>query len=350
MKSYNYISVAKRLPLTALKSAPNSLRTSTLRSLTYGGALLGLCAVQAHAAGTIAGSDINNTAEASYTGADGATILIPSNTVTIIVDELLDVTVTSQDSTDVSTQPGQTDEVLTFQVTNIGNGQESFRLTANTAVGGDDFDPSLQQIVIDSNGNGVYDPGVDTVYVAGTNDPVLEPDTSAIIFVITTTPSNATDGQRAEVSLTAEANTGTGAPGTSFDGLGQGGGDAVVGLTGADDDDSGFLAVQQALIALVKSATVVDPFGGSRAVPGSVITYNLVATISGTGTLNDVIISDPIPASTIYNPSTLTLETNALTDEADLDQGSFDGTSIAVDIGTVAAGETRTVTFEVTVE
>lgn len=318
--------------------------------LLFVGACIALSLGQAQAAGTIAGTDISNTAEASFEAIDGSTITIPSNTVTITVDELLDVTVTNSDPGDIPTSPGTTDEILTFQVTNTGNGQETFRLTADTALGGDDFDPTLQQIVIDSNGNNLYDPGVDTIYVAGSNDPELAPDESVSIFVITTIPADRIDTDRAEVSLLAEANTGTGAPGTSFDGLGQGGGDAVVGTTNANDNDSGFLAVQQVLITLVKSATVTDPFGGDQAVPGSTIAYNLVATVSGTGVLSNVIISDPIPISTSYVPASITLETAALTDSADADAGEFDGTNINVSLGNVPAGETRTVTFEVTIE
>lgn len=342
IKKLNFVG---QWPFSAIQSAPK-----TLRSLSLGASLMGLCAMQAHAAGTVAGTDIENTAQASYVGPDGSVIEIPSNTVIITVDELLDVTVDSQDPGDITTSSGATDQILTFQVTNTGNGQESFRLTADTAIGGDDFDPTLQQIIIDSNGNDVYDPGVDTIYVAGSNDPDLAPDENITIFIIATIPDTGVDGDRAEVSLSAVANTGSGAPGTSFDGLGQGGGDAVVGSTGADDDDSGFFAIQQALVTLVKSATVLDPFGGNRAVPGSVITYNLVATISGSGSLDDVIISDPIPASTEYVASSLTLETASLTDADDADQGSFNGSAINVDLGTVAAGETRTVTFEVIVE
>lgn len=345
MKNYNYTRIAKWLPAMATKCTSKSLR-----SLSTGAALLGLCSIQVFAAGTLAGTDIENTAQASYASPDGTIIEIPSNTVTITVDELLDVTVASQDPGDITTSSGASDQILTFQITNTGNGQESFRLTADTAIGGDDFDPALQQIIVDSNGNGVYDPGVDTIYVSGVNDPDLAPDESVIIFVITTVPDDAVDADRAEISLLASANTGTGAPGTSFDGQGQGGGDAIIGSNGANGDSSGFLLVQQALVTLVKSATVVDPFGGDRAVPGSVITYNLVATISGSGTLDDIIISDPIPASTAYVNASLTLDTTALTDADDADQGSFNGSSIIVDVGTVAAGETRTVTFEVIVE
>lgn len=303
----------------------------------------------AYAAGTVAGTDIQNIATASYeTG--GNTVQVQSNTVTIRVDELLDVTVGSTDPGDIPTSNGATSVVSTFRVTNTGNGSEAFLLTPNVANGGDDFDPTLVQVVLDTNGNGVYDPGVDTVYTPGVNDPVLAPDQNIVVFVLTNIPGTQDDGDRAEVRLTAVARTGTGAPGTTFPGQGQGGGNAVVGATGADDTASGFLAIQAAALALVKSATVVDPFGGTTIVPGSVVTYTLVATISGTGTLANVAITDPIPAGSQYVASSMTLQAAALTDAVDADAGNYNGTRVAVSLGNLPSGQIRTVTFKVRVQ
>lgn len=303
----------------------------------------------ANAAGTLAGTDIDNVAEATYDTPSGP-VTIQSNMVRIKVDELLDVTVVTTDPGDITTAPGATGNVQTFRVTNTGNGEEAFRLTANTGIGGDDFDPALTQIVIDTNGNGVYDPGVDTVYVAGSNDPLLQPDQSQIVFVITSTPIAVTNGNRGTANLLAVAVTGSGTPGTSFAGAGQGGGNAVVGATGADADANSFLAVQAASLALVKSATIVDPFGGNRPVPGSVITYSIVATVSGAGALNNLIITDPIPVGVTYQAGSMTLETVAMTDAIDADGGNFNGTRISVAAGNVPAGQTRTVTFKTVIQ
>lgn len=303
----------------------------------------------AHAAGTLAGTDITNIATASYESG-GSTIDIDSNTVVIKVDELLDVTAVSGDPGDVTTTNGAQNVVSTFRITNSGNGPESFRLTPNVVNGGDDFDPSLVQVVLDTNNNGVYDPGVDTVYVAGTNDPLLNPDQTITVFVLTNIPSAQGNGDRAQVRLTAAAVTGTGAPGTSFAGAGEGGGNAVVGTTGADADASGYLLVQAASVALTKSATVLDPFGGTTSVPGSVITYTLVATVGGNGTLSNLAINDPIPASSQYVAGSMTLQAATLTDAADADQGNFNGSRITVALGNVASGQTRTVTFKVRVQ
>ncbi len=338
----------KQLSAGSKSSAPAINATVFAFAALFGAASL----VQpVFAAGTVAGTDIENIAEATYDTPSGP-VTIQSNTVVIRVDELLDVTVAGTDPGDVATAPGATGNVQTYQITNTGNGSEAFTITANVANGGDDFDPALTQIVLDTNGNGVYDPGIDTVYVAGTNDPVLAPDQSASIFVITSTPVGVTDGNRAEVSLTAVATTGSGAPGTSFAGAGQGGGNAVVGSTGADASDNGFLAVQAASVALVKSATIVDPFGGNRPVPGAIITYSIAANVTGSGSLANLTITDPIPVGTIYEVNTVTLQvgtaaTASLTDSVDTDAGNFNGTRISVSTGTVPAGQTRTVTFKV---
>ena len=308
-----------------------------------------LASGQAIAAGTLAGTDIQNIASAEYESG-GSTVSVQSNTVVIKVDELLDVTAVTTDPGDVVTTNGAQNVVSTFRITNTGNGPETFLLTPNLANGGDDFDPALSQIVIDTNGNGVYDPGVDTVYVAGTNDPNLLPDQNLVVFVLTNVPSVQVDGDRAQVQLTASAATGTGAPGTSFPGAGQGGGNAVVGTTGADADASGYLLVNAATVALTKSATIADPFGGSTSVPGAVITYTLVATVTGTGTLSNLVLNDPIPANSQYIVNSITLGGVALTDVADPDQGNFNGSRISVAVGNVPAGQTRTVTFQVRVQ
>ncbi|MEY4500179.1 MAG: hypothetical protein RIS52_69 [Pseudomonadota bacterium] len=309
-------------------------------------------AAPAMAAGTTAGSTISNTATATYEDPIGTPKSIDSNTVDLRVDELLDVTVVRVGAVDTPTAPGATNQVIAFTVTNNGNGSEAFKLTPNAALGGDQFDPTVATVVLDTNGNGVYDPGVDTVYTSGSNDPVLAPDASVTVFVLSNIPAGASDGNRGQINLTAAATTGTGTPGTSFAGLGQGGGDAVVGTTGADSVDNAFYLVQNATISFSKSQSVVDPFGGTKVVPGSIVTYTLVATISGTGTLTNVVIGDPVPIGTAFLTGTLTVQGTPASDPTDADPGEYISSptpKINVRLGSVPAGETRTVTFKVRV-
>ncbi|MEQ9662347.1 MAG: hypothetical protein RLN87_07360, partial [Parasphingopyxis sp.] len=109
-------------------------------------------AMPAYAAGTLAGTTIENTASASYDGPGGATVSIDSNSVELVVDEILDVDVVSNDPGDVGVAPNEDDSVLTFTVTNGGNGPEPMVLAANASLGGDDFDPDATSIFIDGNG------------------------------------------------------------------------------------------------------------------------------------------------------------------------------------------------------
>jgi uncharacterized repeat protein (TIGR01451 family) len=304
----------------------------------------------AFAAGTAAGTNITNVATATYELPNGGEASVDSNIVTLKVDELLDVSVAWSDPSDVSATAGGTGQRLKFTITNGGNGSESFSLATIANGGGDDFDPAVTSIVLDSNGNGAYDAGVDTAYTSGGNDPELDPDESLAVFVLSTVPAAAGDGQRGRIDLTAVARTGSGTPGTSFAGLGQGGGDAVVGATGADSEDDGYYRVAKASVSFVKSASVADAFGGSAAAPGSTITYSLVATVSGSGSVANLRVSDPVPAGTSYKPGSLTLEGTPLTDSADADSGSFTGTAIDVGLGTVAAGTIKTITFQVKID
>jgi uncharacterized repeat protein (TIGR01451 family) len=304
-------------------------------------------AAPAHAAGTAAGTTISNVATATYDLPSGGMGTIQSNTVTLKVDELLDVTVAWRDPSDVLGGSGALAQVLSFTITNGGNGTESYTLGTVASLGGDDFDPAITAIVLDTNGNGAYDAGVDTVYIPGTNDPQLAPDQSTTIFLLSTLPLAANDGNRGRAQLNATSKKGTGTPGTSFAGLGQGGGNAVVGATGGKSLADGWYKVQKAAVAFVKTAAVADPFGGATHVPGATITYTLAATISGTGSLANLKVTDGIPAGTTYSAGSITLDGGALTDAADADAGSFSGTGIAVNLGTVASGATRTITFKV---
>ncbi len=300
------------------------------------------------AAGTRAGTVIDNTATATY-DEGGTPVEVDSNLNSLTVDELLDTVVAWDDGADVATTPGATGGALTFTITNTGNGEEAFLLSTISTLGGDDYDPTGVTIVID-DGDGVYEPGIDTVYVAGAGNPVLDPDETITVFVIANTPGGLSDGDRGGIQLTAEAVTGTGAPGTTFAGQGEGGGDAVVGTTGADGEDDGYFQVAAATVSLVKSATVADPFGGTNAVPGSTITYQIVATTSGSGSLPNLAINDAVPTGTTFVPGSITLGGTTLTDASDADAGRFASNSVSVSLGTVAGGQTRTVTFQVTID
>ena len=298
---------------------------------------------------TRAGTTISNTASATFDSGGGPQT-INSNRVDLLIDELLDVTVESNNPTDVPTTPGATQQVLSFRVTNIGNGVENFVLSTIANAGGDNYDPVVTQVYIDANGNNSFDPATDTLYTPGSGDPLIQPETGITVFVIATTPGTVVDGNRGIVSLVAAAKTGTGAPGNSFAGQGEGGGDAVVGLTGADADDQGAFIVSAATVTLIKSATITNSLGTADPIPGATITYTIVATVAGSGSVSGLAITDNIPADTTYLPGSIKLGGSVLSDAVDTDAGDYNGTRINVALGTVAGGQTRTATFQTTIK
>jgi len=301
----------------------------------------------AQASGVAAGTLIENTATASYS-TGSSTETVNSNTVSITVDELLDVALASLDGGNVPL--GSEGAVLGFQLTNAGNGPEAFAIEIDAALAGDDFDPAVTELAYDSNGNGSYDAGVDAVIAAGGDTPVVPADGTLTLFVVTGWGGAPGNGELADLRLTARAATGSGAAGTVFAGQGESGADAVVGANGASDFDQGRLVAQVGNVTLTKSALISDPFGGSQPVPGASVTYRLVAQVSGSGSVADLVVSDSFPNGTSYAPATLTLDSAALTDATGDDAGEASATGISVNLGTVAGGSTRTITFDVTID
>jgi len=300
----------------------------------------------AFAAGVSAGTTIENTASATYS--NGATTeTITSNQVDILVDEVLNVAVASQDAGNVTLN--SSGAVLSFEITNTGNGPEAFELTVNPALSGDDFDPSVTLLAYDSNGNGVYNAGVDITIPSGGATPAIAADDTLLVFVVTALAGTPGDGDTADVRLTAVADTGSGTPGTVFAGQGAGGGDAVVGSSTASDDDEGTLIASIGAVTLVKSVDIDDQFGGEEAIPGATATYSIVASVSGSGSVSGLVVSDPIPTGTTYQAGSLELNGSSLTDQTGDDAGEGGPAGISVNLGTIASGASRTITFSVTV-
>lgn len=300
----------------------------------------------AMAAGVSAGTVISNTASAEYTDSSGQAKSLNSNTVDITVAELINVAVASAGAAATTGTPGE--YVLPFEVSNIGNGPESFTLQLNPAVAGNEFETTLVRIVLD-DGDGIYEPGVDQVLTEPLSTGELAAGATVKLFVIVQAPPGALDQQTSAVQLTATSSTGTGSAGTVIAGAGPGGIDAVIGTTTGTARATGALQASVATVALEKTAAVADPFGGSQIVPGAAITYTIKATVSGGGAITGLKITDVIPVGTTYVPDSLKLNAGALTDAADGDAGTASASGIAVNVGTAQAASSPTVTFQVRV-
>lgn len=303
-----------------------------------------LYATPSAAAGTTAGSQIESTATATFTSGTFSGS-VSSNTISLRVDELVDLAVSAPSAPTVLA--GGEPVALPFVLANVGNGPEAFRVSALATIAGNGFDVTVEQIALDSNGNGLFDAGIDQVLPLGSDTPSLGADNSLTVFVLVRLPTGASDGQTSSLRLTATAVTGTGQPGSVRQGAGVGGTDAVIGLSGGESYANAALIAKLAGITLTKAAAIRDPFGGSQPVPGATVTYQLTANVLGSGQVQNLVVSDTIPAGTSYLPGSLKLDDAPLSDAADSDAGIAAADGITVKILSADGGSTHVVSFDV---
>jgi uncharacterized repeat protein (TIGR01451 family) len=307
----------------------------------------------AFSAGTPAGTVISSTATVDFDVSDSQ-LSLDSNTVDVTVVERIDV-VTTLSSSQILVSPNDIGRAALFTVTNTGNGTETFELSVDSTLIGDDFDPTpaVPAIYFDSDASGDFNIG-DEAYQPGVNDPVVAPDATVYVFIVNDIPGTATNGQRGLSQLTATAKTGTGNAGDVYGGLGDGGVDAVIGLTGAEGSDTAEYLVSAVQISVQKTQLVADTFGGTEPLPGATITYTVTVDVTSTGTATASVLRDPIPQFTAFVPGSIRLNGNAMSDATDTDDGELDTTgapTVVVRLGdlTQADGQ-QTVTFSVTID
>ena len=307
----------------------------------------------ANAAGTAVGTVIENTANITY-DLGGTPLAAQSNTTVIVVAERINVTTTLQ-SPQTLVAPNDTDRALLFTVTNTGNGDETFSLAIDSAIGGDDFDPtpSVPAIYFDTNADGIFNAG-DQAYVPGTNDPLLAPDASVNVFIVNDIPGTVVNGEIGRSQLTATSTTGTGPAGTVFAGQGDGGVDAVIGTTGGEAAATGEYLVSDVLISVVKAQLVTDPNGGNEPIPGATITYTITVEVTSAGVATASVLNDAIPTFTTFVPASISLNGGALSDAIDADAGELDVSgpaTVVVRLGDLTQADgVQTIVFQVTID
>jgi len=290
--------------------------------------LAGLAATPDYAAGTASGTSITNTVTVNFqVGSVAQTPVTASNTFT--VDRKINLTVAEVGSATTSVSPGQLAAVTTFTVTNLSNATLDFALTVAQQTGGagahsntDNFDVTGPLIYLDSNNNGVYNPGTDT---AVTYLDELAADTSKTVFVVADIPASRVTNDVAAVTLTATGKNGgnvgsMGAALTNDSGTantllgvetvfadGAGATDAATDAAFSAKDDYTVLA---AALTAVKTSTVIsDPFNGvtnPKMIPGAVVEYCIALTnAAGSATATNVALSDVLPATTTFVSGTI---------------------------------------------
>ena len=313
-------------------------------------------APRAVALGTPVGTVIQNTANVTAV-IGGVPVNENASTATTVI-ELLDVDVTLQNASNVLVRPGDIDRVLTFRVTNLGNGVDDYLLGGLSMGLGGDFDPVFKRIVLD-NGNGIFEDGIDADYIAGTNDPVLDgndpANDSIIVFGLNDIPGTTVDDDLGLFRLRADSNAGVGAPGNLIPGGGDGGVDAMIGAGGGSEEDFGTYEVTDLVVAIAKTSTVDDGQGGNQPIPMATITYQLVVSVTGADTAQALVIRDPIPANTTYVADSIVLNGVPQTDANDspVDESFFDSgnNEVVIGLGDLPGGSPdQTITFQVTID
>lgn len=304
------------------------------------------------AANTQAGTIIPNEATALFSISGSGASSSDSNIALIAVDELINLNVSSLNNANVKVIPGDTNAYQTLLLTNSGNGTETFTVTANWTVSGDQFDPIPVGIFSDTNDNGQYEPGIDLAIPGGNIG--LEYAASKKIFVVSNIPETRSDDSEFQgeelgfVEITVANIHGPGTAGQVFPGGGDSGNNAIYQRDFPITMRVAFQIVPSIDVAIEKSSTVADQFDGESPYPGATITYTLLVSATGNGSSN-VIVTDSIPENTTYIPGSLTLDDTSLTDEADDDAGDISGdpdNQINVILKDQGAGE-RTITFSV---
>lgn len=310
-------------------------------------ALLGVYASGAHAISAPAGTVVTNTAAVQYT-ISGST-LTQTASANFTVAQLVNVTVTWQNSGNVSVIAGASSQTLLFRVTNTGNGTDTFKLADSLVTpSGLTFVPAGCLIYFDTANTGVF-AASDVIYTPGSNDPNLAQNAAVNMLVVCNVPDSATDMSLGEIQLSATSKTASGSFGTVNAGGGVGGVDAVVGTTRGLANSTGIYQVHQIALAYAKSATVTAPGGGNQPVSGATITYTLTVTPSGSATAGNVVVTDPVPANTTFVNGSLLLNGTAV----GAGTGDYNVTApgaVTVKLGSVAgSASAQVIKFQVTI-
>lgn len=342
-----------------------------------GALLLGLTALAApHTAAaannfTPACTPISNTASVAYKV--GTITQTPkTSTKVITVGNRIGVKVSRGDTSIVSVTPGQTNVVLTFGVTNDGNGTEDFGLAkSNKATGtadpfggavNDNFDietTGTVNVYADVNNNGVYDAGVDTatyidelasdgsktVFVVGSAIDLAQLNTDVAVYALTATAEKGgTVGSEGAAETEGALNACAGTAPTVFADLVAGSDDAA--KDGKDSIRDAFKVSAASLTVSKTSAVYSDPATGTgtalnpKAIPGAVVTYTItVSNGSGAATAANVSISDALKTEINNNHVTFNTAFDNSADAGGINCGAAKGILLDGVCKTNAAGD-----------
>lgn len=358
-----------------------------------------------------AGDSVSSTATIDYV--IGGIANSTSATTVFTEDRLINYIVTEDNgSAPVPVISDMTDAVMQFTVTNTGNAVQDILLTAlNTSpnpfgIPADNFDPlpGTIQVFVESEVTPGYQDTEDTaVYI-----DELGLNASKVVYVVADIPTQVLDDVAAIVLVAQIAEGGgTGVEGAAINaddnghvspaGVFSNGSTSVPGGTsntvpdspltmetvfndpaGLNPEDISTAGTQDIIangqhsdagayqvmspVLITKSVTVIDLSGGTDPHPGATLRYQLDVTVSGGTVVDNLVITDSIPANTTYTDGSITLNALPQTDANDapvdysraIDILSKPVVSIEVDLSqggtlSIAPGTTNVIIFEVTI-
>jgi len=362
-----------------------------------------LISCNAFADGTPSGTNIDNMATINYQVGGINQAIIESSpsgnstpgagngaVTTFVVDNKVDLTVTTVDAGAVIVLPGSTQaggayNVLEFTIQNDGNTTQDYALSATAVTTGsatafdgedDDFDmtPATINVFVESGANAGYQVGEDTA----TFIDALAMETSATVYIVADTPATAVNNQYASYHLLATTHTDTG-PGlgvvtTADTGVWDSTSVQVVFADAQGSDTTNEAAtpdgmhssqddyrVVTATLTVVKTSVVdSDPFGSAnpKAVPGAIVEYTIDITNNGSASATTVEITDSIPANTVFVVGSITAgDTIEYSDDNGatwtyVPVGVTDAnvTDISVTFNTIANGASASTDFQVEIQ
>jgi len=368
------------------------------------GLLVFLPGAQTWAAGTTAGTSVDNQASVNYDVGGISQAVINSApggnstpgagggaATSFLVDDRIDFTVTEVGGAYTSVTPGATLQVLTYLVTNNGNRVHDFSLTNTNQAGGagpfgstDTFDATAVSIFVESGASAGFQSAQDTA----TFIDELAEDASINVYIVSTIPLTQVNGDLSVHRLTAQVAVGgtaaaQGADITTDDRAAAYDPTIIqtlfadAGNDGSEFADDGYLVSSAALTITKTSSVISDPVtdvvgGVPKAIPGAIVQYTItIANGAGAGaTATNIAVSDDlsteIGAGTIaFNADTYAVGSGiqvtapninggaalGLTNtNADADGGDFTGNVVTVTGIDLAPTESATVTFRVTVQ
>ncbi len=251
------------------------------------------------AGGTPAGTVISNVAQLNYT-MNAVTHTVVSNTITDIVDQILEPVIVCNESDAVGVTSGASNVPLRFVLSNAGNGEDTMQLSAED--NGTGFGVLNPRVYLD-DGDGYFEPNQDTLVTQIT----LQADENATLFFVSDIPSDYNVTQEAYGIEAKSKIGGSGIPGTSVK---HGVYYAVDGYKGGKDIAFCLYRLNTVQLRLEKRASV----SSKRLYVGSTIHYTIRVSLDGYGTLNDIIVKDKLPQGTSYVPGSLQLDGNSLSD------------------------------------